>query len=247
MTSFLSVLNSLDPVPDRLLVGAVMRMSSSSRTRRAAAAWLVGYGWPEGSAWAWIKLKRALPTRTKAPCATTDSHRNSRMRTTCHQSATLSRRLMLVEIVGTHLPGRRCGPNPAGERYQNIHVGIGVNREPLDLVAGDAEAARWRVEVRTPRLETGELDFRGRFVHGHRGDRFLYLNWGDVTSAGEFKLFRRAKIILSEIPAGLVEQAQATATPLACTVSLTDRKGWPVCARLRPPALVWRLASGTTP
>lgn len=146
---------------------------------------------------------------------------------------------MIVDLEGTHLPGRTCGPNPAGGFYANIHVGVGLQREPVDLVPGDAEYARWRLEVRTVELDTGEVDFRGPFVHGSRGDRFLYLNWGEVQPGGDFHLFRRAKISLSEIPPTLVRRALTSGNPLRCTLPLTDKKGWPMCARVRPPTLVW--------
>ena len=38
---------------------------------------------------------------------------------------------MIVEIEGTRLPGRAC------LGYENIHVGLGLHRQPFDLVAGD--------------------------------------------------------------------------------------------------------------
>jgi Family of unknown function (DUF5990) len=56
---------------------------------------------------------------------------------------------MFVEILGTNFPGRSCGCGPEGEVYENIHVGIGMQREPVELVPGDAPSARWRIEVRT--------------------------------------------------------------------------------------------------
>jgi hypothetical protein len=148
---------------------------------------------------------------------------------------------MLVQIEGTNLPGRSCAPGPNGETYENIYVGIGIQRDPVDLVPGDAPAAHWQVDVRTVRVEDGSIDFRGRFVHGPRGDRFLYLNWGTVAADGAFTLFRRAKLTLSEIDPSLVEQALRQNCSLACTVNLTDKKGNPTCARLNPPEIAWRV------
>jgi hypothetical protein len=141
---------------------------------------------------------------------------------------------MIVDIEGTRLPGRAC------PGYENIHVGLGLQREPFDLVPGDAASAHWRVEVGV-RDEAGRLDFRGKFVHGPRGDRFLYLNWGTVGPDRTFTLFRRAKLILSAIPREVVAGALEHGCGLVATVNLTDAKGWPLCARVQPPAIAWRV------
>jgi hypothetical protein len=142
---------------------------------------------------------------------------------------------MIVEIEGTRLPGRAC------PGYENIHVGLGIQREPRDLVPGDAASAHWRLEVGVLHDAAG-IDFRGKFVHGPRGDRFLYLNWGTVAPDGTFTLFRRAKLILSAIAPELVAEALDRGAAMVGTVNLTDAKGWPLCARVRPAAIGWRVA-----
>jgi hypothetical protein len=86
-----------------------------------------------------------------------------------------------------------------------------------------------------------ELDFRGPAVHGPRGERFLYLTWGDVDLDGRFTMFRRAKLMLNRIDAELVRRAMAEDLPLLGTIDLTDGYGGPRCARVDPPALVWSL------
>lgn len=149
---------------------------------------------------------------------------------------------MLVEIEGRNLPGRRCGPDPEGETYENVHVGIGIRRSPVDLVPGDAPSASWRIDVRAVRDTDGPVDFRGPFVHGERGDRFLYLNWGTVVADGTFRLFRRAKLSLCEVDPSLVERALRDDAVLTGTVNLTDAKGHPRCARVRPPDIAWRVS-----
>jgi hypothetical protein len=151
---------------------------------------------------------------------------------------------MIIEIEGRNLPGRSCRPGPGGEQYDNVHVGPGSRGEAIDLVPGDAASARWRVEVRPVRTDGGRLDFRGPLVDGKRGDRYLYLNWGTVPNDGSFKLFRRAKISLSELPPELLEAALTGEAKLAATVDLTDGKGNPTCARFRPPDIAWRLVTG---
>jgi hypothetical protein len=127
-------------------------------------------------------------------------------------------------IQGHHLPGRTCGS------CSDIHVGVQVRRDPAFLVPADAESARWEVEVDVVERE-GSPDFRGPAVQGKRGERFVYLTWGEVHDES-FAMFRRAKLMLADVP-------DAAAAEVTATVDLTDESGMPRCARLRPPALSW--------
>ncbi len=147
---------------------------------------------------------------------------------------------MLVVINGIDPPGRSCDLEPSGKEHPNIEVGIGQGPGAVDRVPGD-RGARWEVDVRVVRVEDGTLDCRGRLVNGRRGDRFLYLSWGDVDDEGGFTMFRRAKVGLSTIPSDLVERAVRDGSALACTVRLSDGKGHPRCARIPPDELGWSL------
>src|SRR5882724_1128079 len=146
---------------------------------------------------------------------------------------------MHVEIRGTDLPGRRCGPNSQGEMYENIHVGIGRGDSLSDLVPGDAPLARWQIEVKTRVTAEGDIDVGGPFVKGKRGERFLYLSWGTVADDGTFALFRAAKIWFSGMDLPVVQQAMLPGQRLVGSLGLTDRMGHPLCASVRPPAIVW--------
>lgn len=124
---------------------------------------------------------------------------------------------MRLIIRGHQLPGLTCGP------YRNIHVGLQVKSQPVDLVPADAAAAEWVTEIRTD-----DGDFRGPAVQGKRGERFVYLTWGTV-DGDAFSMFRRAKLMLAELPADAAE--------VTVDVDLTDESGMPRCARLRQPAI----------
>lgn len=121
-------------------------------------------------------------------------------------------------------------------------LGVGVSSATLEFAPSPgsytATIFRWWLAAQG---SDGSIDFRGPLVSGRRGDRFLYLNWGTVAEDGTFELFRRAKVGLSELDPTLVAQALDRQADLRCTVQLTDAKGKPVCARLRPPAIEWRL------
>lgn len=81
----------------------------------------------------------------------------------------------------------------------------------------------------------GAVDFRGPAVQGRRGERFVYLTWGNVGVDGSFTMFRRAKLILADLErfvSGVGPDCQVTAT-----IDLTDDWGGPRCARLRSSAV----------
>jgi hypothetical protein len=137
---------------------------------------------------------------------------------------------MRVHIRGHRLPGLTCGS------YTNIHVGLQVRREPVGLVPADAAAAEWVTEI-----SAVDGDFRGPAVQGRKGARFLYLTWG--TGAGEsFSMFRRAKLMLADLPADANESPSRSISPTstACPAA-------PACARLRSGSADHARTRGTGP
>jgi hypothetical protein len=91
------------------------------------------------------------------------------------------------------------------------------------LVPADAPAAQWVIDIAAQRG-----DFRGPAVHGRKGERFLYLTWGTLCGTS-FTMFRRAKLMAADLPSGSPQ--------VTVDVELTDERGMPRCARLRPPAI----------
>jgi len=158
---------------------------------------------------------------------------------------------MTVLIEGSELPGLSCRPDRDLNVHRNVHValtgrskarpaltvspGPGLAIEP---VPGDAEAARWQFTVTVRRDDEG-YDFTGPFVRGARDDCNLGLVWGDVPGDGTLRLFRGAKLRLIDVPPGVIAEAMRPGHLLVARVRLTDAKGNPVCARLRPSNLAW--------
>ena len=131
-----------------------------------------------------------------------------------------------MRIEGVDLPGRSCGGG-----HDDVHVGVQRKQEVIEQVAGDAPSATWTFEVTTKLDADGNRDFGGPFVHGKKGERFVYLSWGDG-SGDSFTMFRRAKLMLGDVPSG--------ADTVVARVKLTDGRGMPICARLREPDITWR-------
>jgi uncharacterized protein DUF5990 len=144
---------------------------------------------------------------------------------------------MRIVIEGDDLPGAEFVSD--GRLLRNVHVAVQVGKDPVGLVRGDADAARWAVDVRAA-VEEGGVDLRGPAVHGRKGERFLYLTWGDVADGGSFAMFRRAKLMIGDIEPELLANAARDDGVLVAALSLTDERGGPRCARVKPPAITWR-------
>ncbi len=163
-------------------------------------------------------------------------------------------RPLTVVIEGFDLPGRSFRPEPGGPAYDHVHValnsgskdrpGLVVADRPwqaAEPVPGDARSARWEVPVVIRRGEGG-IDFGGPFVRGDRTDRSIGLAWGDAPGDGTFRLFRGIKLRLVDVDPGLIEDAMGPGGRLVARLRLTDARGNPICARVRPPYITWSAA-----
>ena len=140
---------------------------------------------------------------------------------------------MQIRIEGTDLPG-------TGSGAADVEVGIQRRNRPsdvLDRYAADSPDAVWTFDATVAAGPNG-LDVRGPFIQGGPAQRFIYLSWGTVDSGGTFTMFRRAKLMLDDVPADVIAAAERSGR-LTARLGLTDQKGGPVCARVRPPAIQW--------
>ena len=152
------------------------------------------------------------------------------------RSTTRNNEGVQIRIVGTQLPGRECGASDNFPGYSNIHVGVQrKNRrdELLDLHPGDAASAEWTLDC-----SVDGTDIRGPHIQGRPGERFIYLSRGTVDDDGRFTPFRRAKLMLADVPTDVLDAAASSGT-LVGTLGLTDAKGHPLCARVKPPMIHW--------
>jgi hypothetical protein len=150
-----------------------------------------------------------------------------------------------IRIRGYDLPGARCVglPGIAKPAYEAVHVGVQRQREVVDLVRGDAPEACWDLRIDVVPGRDGGLDFRGPWVQGKPGERFVYLSWGEVGEDGQFAMFRRAKLWIGTIGEERLQRAIETGAAIEGRLPLTDSRGGPLCASVRPPVLQWSLAT----
>ncbi len=144
---------------------------------------------------------------------------------------------MDLRIVGRDLPGLRF------DGREPVYLGVQREKEVIDLVPGDAAEAVFRISVDVVLLGDGDVDFRGPFVHGKRGERFIYLSWGELEPEGRFEMFRRAKLHLSAIDEQAVAHALGSDLTIQATLDLTDNCGGLLCPSVRPPKIAWQVGS----
>jgi hypothetical protein len=150
---------------------------------------------------------------------------------------------VLITIEAVDLPGRSCGPGPDyPSGHPNIHVAVQGRKGQQDLLGltrGDADHVTWTLSCSVV-APPPEPDLRGAQIHGPPGQRFIYLTWG-VVSGNDFRMFRRAKLRLDAVP-GPVMSAAIEAGGLVGRLGLSDEKGNPLCASVRPPRITWKAA-----
>jgi Family of unknown function (DUF5990) len=131
-------------------------------------------------------------------------------------------------------------------------VYVGVQKkdgEVVSLVPGDAPEAVFDLSVEVDWSRSAPPaaapDFRGPFVHGKRGDRFLYLSWGQLDPDGTFTMFRRSKLHLSKIRKKTIVGAMSSVEVPLVEVSLdmTDEHNCPICGSAADRALRWDVLS----
>jgi len=150
---------------------------------------------------------------------------------------------VLIRIEAHDLPGRSCGPSPERpDGHQGIEVGVQRKNKPDELmgqVSAGVESVTWELEA-SP-VPSTTADFRGPYISGPPGNRFIYLCWGVVSEPGKFEMFRRAKIMFDGVPDEALAEARASGV-LVGRLGLTDAKGNPTCAAVRPPLIEWKSA-----
>lgn len=146
-----------------------------------------------------------------------------------------------IRLIGE---GSRGSGTGNGGDSAGLHIGIQHRSEVIDVVPGNAPRAAFALSVDLVSTDNGGRDVRGPYVHGSRGDRFLYLSWGEVDEDGTFGMVKRMKIKLGSIEPDLIERALESGATLQGTLPLVDEAGRPLSGTIRPDLVAWTLVSG---
>lgn len=172
--------------------------------------------------------------RALGDAASAAQTRAAAKRSTAARSSTVpSSSHVRVRIEAHGLPGSACGP------YSDVWAGLveEAGAHPSRMVSGGAREASWEISIEV-RVHDGAVAFRGAAVHGRAPERFLYLVWIGREGRAPAAMFRRAKLRLDSVPSPVLERARASGR-LVGRVALTDARGMPLCASVRPPAIEW--------
>ena len=140
-----------------------------------------------------------------------------------------------VEITCTNLPGSTW------DERGPIHLGIQKGDEIEDAQSADLERIKFSSTLRVRRHTDGSANFLGPYVHGPRTGRFIYLVWAVIHGKTPIAMAGRVKILLNHIGWNDVERAAANGRSIKVTIPLTDKKGRPVFASVRPDQARWHL------
>jgi len=117
-----------------------------------------------------------------------------------------------------------------------LQKGQGTNYETIQKrqSKGNDLVFEFAVEVKAPR-KSASLDFRGPFVQGRRGARFVYIDIGTYAGQTDTPWSRRLKVPLN----GITRHMLSGATPgprgvLEARMPGTGRDGGPNCATVKP-------------
>lgn len=129
-------------------------------------------------------------------------------------------------------------PNRAG-----LRLGIQDKQLVKQDVPGTARAARFAFPL-TVTISPTVIVFSGSYAQGTRDNRFVYLSWGAWTAdssggSGEWKITGRVKVLLNGISRELIENALQTHKPIRARIRLTNDKGQPITASLKPEYIDW--------
>ena len=150
-----------------------------------------------------------------------------------HPAAILSGRVDAIDLPGNYL----------GDQIP-LFVGIQHRQETTQIVPlASADEASFDFEFGLIGEGDG-LDVRGPFVHGRKGDRFLYLVWGHSTQDEPFVRHARSKLMFNDIPRELVLAAADGPTGvLVGTLQATNDRGAESSGTVRPPRISWAVES----
>ena len=135
-----------------------------------------------------------------------------------------------IEIECTELPG-------AG--YPSLHLGIQRDQSIIEMASADSKRIMFKPTLRARPNADGSVNFLGPFAHGPKAERFIYLNWTTMNGNVLTGMVGRIKLHLNHIRWTAVQKAAAANKPIRVRLALTNAKGRPVMASVRPDVAKW--------
>ncbi len=137
-----------------------------------------------------------------------------------------------IEIACSELPS-------AGQ--DALLLGIQRDNEVIEAVSADTTRIVFKPTLRARRNPDGSVNFLGPFAQGPKAERFVYLNWMTAKSGVLTGMMGRIKLHLNHIKWADVKKAADANKPIRVKLALTNAKGKPVMASVRPDAAKWEI------
>jgi hypothetical protein len=137
-----------------------------------------------------------------------------------------------IEIVCTELPGMG---------RDLLHLGIQHGTEIIEAAPAVSKRIVFRPTLRAQRNADGSVNFLGPFAQGPKEERFIYLNWVTTDGKAPTAMVGRIKLQLNHIKWTAVAKAAQGDEPIRVKLALTNAKGNPVMASIRPDVAKWEL------
>jgi hypothetical protein len=122
-----------------------------------------------------------------------------------------------------------------------VYLGIQQDQDLVEAEPVDAKRIVLRPMLEVRKHDDGTPTFHGPFAHGPRAERFIYLVWAVRERGKPAQVFGRIKLHLNHITWQNIEKAGARKKIIKVTLPLTNAKGKPVMASVRPDAAQWNL------
>jgi hypothetical protein len=121
---------------------------------------------------------------------------------------------------------------PAGVDY-GLQKGHGSAFEAVQIQRSDGRDLQFEFSAQ-PRASGSPADFRGPFIQGPAGERFVYIDIGTFAGQTGTPWSRRLKIPLTGITRDMVRRASAAGgAVLEARIRGTGRDGSPACASVK--------------
>jgi len=116
-----------------------------------------------------------------------------------------------------------------------LQSGGGNNYSTVQRQRSGTQDLNFEFSVGVKMKDGGEVDFRGQYVQGKVGERFIYIDIGTYAGHSDSIWGRRLKVPLRGISASDVHKAIAySGLVLVTRVPGTGRDGGPNCATVKP-------------
>ncbi|MGE0128454.1 MAG: DUF5990 family protein [Blastocatellales bacterium] len=149
---------------------------------------------------------------------------------------------LTIKVICVNLPGDKFVSRQGDETTisEGVYLGIQKAEEVVGAAPGNSKKIVFEPAFRVSPLPGGRTNFLGPFAKGTPKERFFYLSWVVKDAGGRLTMFRRAKIHLSHLPWSRVEEAVRAGKPLSVELSMTDRRGGPLCGSVRDDDARWQ-------